>query len=284
MSGTNAEDRKGLVLVLVAESALGASDYRGMHHTCTELIQDGYSPGWSVCYTLAMADGFRDLSAKRELLAFSLAHCDAESLEVIMKARNALETQILCLSVNAHSSHSAASATVADVDEQDSETAAGMEVDTAEASQPGDQTALRAALGKTTAKTRQVLAATGTTTKAVLAATGTTTKAVLAAVGDRKWWKDTLKWVRPLGGNSSDMAEEYGVIGHRNAKMERHGCHPFYSTMIGDHYVGKEQIDYGVYRISQNDGTPVRVSQDLLRAGLMEGTSEPNLATQNEGQ
>lgn len=64
VSGTNAADRKGLVLVLVAEAALAVSDYRGMHHTCTELIQDGYSPGWSVCYTLAMAEEFRDLSAK----------------------------------------------------------------------------------------------------------------------------------------------------------------------------------------------------------------------------
>ncbi|XP_033634879.1 neuroblastoma-amplified sequence-like [Asterias rubens] len=282
VSGTNAEDRKGLVLVLVAEAALAVSDYRGMHHTCTQLIQDGYSPGWSVCYTLAMAEEFRDLSAKRELLSFSLAHSDAESLQVIMKARNALETQILCLSVNAHSSHSTASTTVTDAEEQDPEAIDDMEVDTAEALQPEDQTALRAALGKTTAKTRQVLAATGTTTKAVLAATGTTTKAVLAAVGDRKWWKDTLKWVRPLGGNNSDMAEVYGVIGHGNAKMERHGCHPFYSTMISNHYVGKEQIDYSVYRISQNDGAPVKVSQDLLRAGLMEGTSEPNLVTQNE--
>ncbi|XP_038071968.1 neuroblastoma-amplified sequence-like, partial [Patiria miniata] len=281
VSGTNEADRKGQVLLLVAEAALAAADYRAMHHTCVELIQAGYSPGWSVCYKLAMADEFRDLSSKRELLAFSLAHCEEGSLEVILKARNALEMQILCLSVNAHST-SRASTTTPPGDEEEEETVA-METETeTQPLQHEDQTVLRAALGKTTAKTRQVLAATGTTTKAVLAATGTTTKAVLAAVGDRRWWKDTLKWMRPLAGDSHGAAEEYGVRGHGNAKMEYHGCHPFYRTVIDNHFIGKEQMNYGLYRATQTDGTPVKLSQDILHAGLMEGTSEPNLGAQNE--
>ncbi|XP_022105886.1 neuroblastoma-amplified sequence-like [Acanthaster planci] len=272
VSGTSEVERKGQVLLQVAEAALAAADYRAMHHTCIELIQAGYSPGWSVCYKLAKAEEFRDLTAKRELLAFSLAHCEEASLEVILKARNSLEMQILCLSVNVHSSSSVPTnppATSA-ADDDHGEVAMETEIET-QPLQHEDQTVLQAALGKTTAKTRQVLAA-----------TSTTTKAVLAAVGDRRWWKDTLKWMRPLAGGSHGTEEEYGVRGEGNVKMDHHGCHPFYRMVIDNHFVAMEQMNYGLYREMQIDRTPLKLSQDLLHAGLMEGTSEPNLVAQNE--
>ena len=64
MAGTSEANRKSQVLLLVAEAALAAADYRAMHDTCTELMREGYGEGWEVCYKLAMAEEFRDLAAK----------------------------------------------------------------------------------------------------------------------------------------------------------------------------------------------------------------------------
>ena len=75
------------------------------------------------------------------------------------------------------------------------------------------------------------------TTKHVLASTGTTTKAVLSAVGDRKWWTDTLKWVRPLSHGGQEIDERANR--HENSEFSQHGCHPFYEDVTDDPYISQ---------------------------------------------
>lgn len=98
---------------------------------------------------------------------------------------------------------------------------------------------LQTALGKTTATTRQVLASTGATTRHVLASTGATTRHVLASTGattkallgtvsDAAFWKDSLKWVRPLA-----QSKQEEVVETKEERVDVHWCHPFYENIPG---------------------------------------------------
>lgn len=87
---------------------------------------------------------------------------------------------------------------------------------------------LQTALGKTTATTRHVLASTGATTRQVLASTGATTKALLGTMSDANFWKDSLKWVRPL---SQPRVKEQ--IKDEDDNVDVQWCHPFYESLVG---------------------------------------------------
>lgn len=49
ISGTDDKTRHGRVLMLVAESAIQASDYKFACETCQSLILEEYVPVWTIC-------------------------------------------------------------------------------------------------------------------------------------------------------------------------------------------------------------------------------------------
>lgn len=65
----------------------------------------GYSPAWEVCSLLGQCEGYAELEARQELLAFSLTHCPPVSIHGLLAASSHLQTQVslrrfffLCLS------------------------------------------------------------------------------------------------------------------------------------------------------------------------------------------
>uniref|UniRef100_A0A669DGJ2 NBAS subunit of NRZ tethering complex n=1 Tax=Oreochromis niloticus TaxID=8128 RepID=A0A669DGJ2_ORENI len=138
VSGDDEAMRKGKVLTLLAEQALQCLDFKASYIHCQDLMAAGYSPAWEVCSLLGQCDGYGDLEARQELLAFSLTHCPPDSIHGLLAASSDLQTQVY---------------------------------------QPGPQPRVGSSVGtagdllhRTTAKTMEVLTTTGLTTKAVLTA------------------------------------------------------------------------------------------------------------------
>uniref|UniRef100_A0AAX7UV55 Neuroblastoma-amplified sequence N-terminal domain-containing protein n=1 Tax=Astatotilapia calliptera TaxID=8154 RepID=A0AAX7UV55_ASTCA len=182
VSGEDEAMRKGKVLTLLAEQALQCLDFKASYIHCQDLMAAGYSPAWEVCSLLGQCDGYGDLEARQELLAFSLTHCPPDSIHGLLAASSDLQTQVLYQAVN-YQMEPVNTETGREVDETDSlkvnpQPRVGSSVGTA-----GDL------LHRTTAKTMEVLTT-----------TGLNTKAVLTAVSDHRWWKDSLNYLRPLEG------------------------------------------------------------------------------------
>uniref|UniRef100_A0A8D3E6X3 NBAS subunit of NRZ tethering complex n=1 Tax=Scophthalmus maximus TaxID=52904 RepID=A0A8D3E6X3_SCOMX len=199
VAGDDEATRKGQVLTLLAEQALQCLDFKTSYIHCQDLMAAGYSPAWEVCSLLGQCEGYRDLEARQELLAFSLTHCPPDNIHGLLAASSDLQTQVLYQAVN-YQMEPACAATV------------GSPVGTA-----GDL------LHRTTAKTMEVLTT-----------TGLTTKAVLTAVSDHRWWKESLNYLRPLQVRTLSLTQEGAC---ENSNLERQGCSPFYQELIEDPYV-----------------------------------------------
>uniref|UniRef100_A0A665VVT5 Neuroblastoma-amplified sequence N-terminal domain-containing protein n=1 Tax=Echeneis naucrates TaxID=173247 RepID=A0A665VVT5_ECHNA len=166
VAGDDESVRKGRVLTLLAEQAFQSLDYKASYIHCQDLMAAGYSPAWEVCSLLGQCEGYGDLQARQELLAFSLTHCPPDNIHGLLAASSDLQTQVLYQAVNYQ-----------------------MEPVITEGGREASPTVGAAGnlLHKTTAKTMEVLTT-----------TGLTTKAVLGAVSDHRWWKESLNYLRPL--------------------------------------------------------------------------------------
>ncbi|XP_067999116.1 NBAS subunit of NRZ tethering complex-like [Melanerpes formicivorus] len=60
----------------------------------------GYSKSWEVCSQLGQSDGYRDLGARQELMAFALTHCPPSAIEALLGVSSSLQTQMLYQAVN----------------------------------------------------------------------------------------------------------------------------------------------------------------------------------------
>uniref|UniRef100_A0AAX7UWF8 Sec39 domain-containing protein n=1 Tax=Astatotilapia calliptera TaxID=8154 RepID=A0AAX7UWF8_ASTCA len=199
VSGEDEAMRKGKVLTLLAEQALQCLDFKASYIHCQDLMAAGYSPAWEVCSLLGQCDGYGDLEARQELLAFSLTHCPPDSIHGLLAASSDLQTQV---------------------------------------NQPGGLlTALlyRFHVWLLLSFSGDLLHRTTAKTMEVLTTTGLNTKAVLTAVSDHRWWKDSLNYLRPLHGRGSGATSQEGAC--ENANLERQGCSPFYQDLIEDPYV-----------------------------------------------
>nr|XP_024660884.1 neuroblastoma-amplified sequence isoform X2 [Maylandia zebra] len=243
VSGEDEAMRKGKVLTLLAEQALQCLDFKASYIHCQDLMAAGYSPAWEVCSLLGQCDGYGDLEARQELLAFSLTHCPPDSIHGLLAASSDLQTQVLYQAVN-YQMEPVNTETGREVDETDSlkpQPRVGSSVGTA-----GDL------LHRTTAKTMEVLTT-----------TGLNTKAVLTAVSDHRWWKDSLNYLRPLHGRSSGATSQEGAC--ENANLERQGCSPFYQDLIEDPYVDTSQDVYSFYK----EVPAENFAEVLLRTGKL---------------
>uniref|UniRef100_A0A672H652 Uncharacterized protein n=1 Tax=Salarias fasciatus TaxID=181472 RepID=A0A672H652_SALFA len=200
VSGDDEATRKGQVLMLLAEQALQCLDFKASYIHCQDLMAAGYGPAWEVCSLLGQCEGYEDLRARRELLAFALTHCPPDIIHGLLAASMTLFAVMFSVSpVNAWPQAGAP--------------APGAPVGTA-----GDL------LHRTTAKTMEVLTT-----------TGMTTKAVLTAVSDHRWWKESLNYLRPLQGRGAGATSQEGAC--ENSNLERQGCSPFYQELIEDPFV-----------------------------------------------
>uniref|UniRef100_A0A8K9WWQ7 NBAS subunit of NRZ tethering complex n=1 Tax=Oncorhynchus mykiss TaxID=8022 RepID=A0A8K9WWQ7_ONCMY len=134
-----------------------------------------YGDGWEVCSLLGQCEGYMDLRARQELLAFSLTHCPPASIHPLLAASSDLQTQVLYQAVNYQ------------MDPLEPECF----WDETSAGPPSSVSPLGGAAG-------DLLHRTTNRTIEVLASTGLTTKAVLTAVSDHSWWKNQLNYLRPL--------------------------------------------------------------------------------------
>ncbi|XP_005914378.1 neuroblastoma-amplified sequence isoform X4 [Haplochromis burtoni] len=243
VSGEDEAMRKGKVLTLLAEQALQCLDFKASYIHCQDLMAAGYSPAWEVCSLLGQCDGYGNLEARQELLAFSLTHCPPDSIHGLLAASSDLQTQVLYQAVN-YQMEPVNTETGREVDETDSlkpQPHVGSSVGTA-----GDL------LHRTTAKTMEVLTT-----------TGLNTKAVLTAVSDHRWWKDSLNYLRPLHGRGSGATSQEGAC--ENANLERQGCSPFYQDLIEDPYVDTSQDVYSFYK----EVPAENFAEVLLRTGKL---------------
>ncbi|OBS59100.1 hypothetical protein A6R68_09775, partial [Neotoma lepida] len=159
VAGEDPEERRGQVLILLVEQALHVHDYKAASTYCQELMAAGYPESWAVCSQLGQSEGYQDLATRQELMAFALTHCPPSSIELLLAASSALQTEA--------SDHKYSKSWCED----------------------------GSASGSSSA---DLLHWTTATTMKVLSNTTTTTKAMLQAVSDGQWWKKSLAYLRPL--------------------------------------------------------------------------------------
>uniref|UniRef100_A0A3Q3XCS4 NBAS subunit of NRZ tethering complex n=1 Tax=Mola mola TaxID=94237 RepID=A0A3Q3XCS4_MOLML len=234
VAGDDKTTRKGQVLTLLAEQALQPLDFKTSYIHCQDLMAAGYSPAWDVCSLLGQCEGYGDLEARQELLAFSLTHCPPDSIHGLLAASSDLQTQVLYRTVNYQMEPAQAHTPPVS-------SPVGSPVGTA-----GDL------LHRTTAKTMEVLTT-----------TGETTKAVLTAVSDHRWWKESLSYLRPLQGQNAGATSREGAC--ENSNLERQGCSPFYQDVTDDPYVDPSQDVYSSYK----DMPQETFAEVLLRTGKL---------------
>uniref|UniRef100_A0A8C7YXX3 NBAS subunit of NRZ tethering complex n=1 Tax=Oryzias sinensis TaxID=183150 RepID=A0A8C7YXX3_9TELE len=170
VSGHDEATRRGQVLTLLAEQALQTLDFKTSYIHCQDLMAAGYGAAWEVCSLLGQSEGYGDLEARQELLAFSLTHCPPDNIQGLLAASSDLQTQVLYQAVN-YQMEPVGSEIDMEISESDSlKVCVSWEL-----------------LHRTTTKTMEVLTT-----------TGLTTKAVLTAVTDHRWWKESLNYLRPL--------------------------------------------------------------------------------------
>lgn len=58
------------------------------------VLPPGYSPAWEVCSLLGQCEGYGELEARQELLAYSLTHCPPDSIHGLLAASSDLQTQV----------------------------------------------------------------------------------------------------------------------------------------------------------------------------------------------
>uniref|UniRef100_F6VNR9 NBAS subunit of NRZ tethering complex n=1 Tax=Monodelphis domestica TaxID=13616 RepID=F6VNR9_MONDO len=241
VAGEDHEARKGQVLVLLVQQALRFQDHKAASMHCQELMATGYSPSWDVCSQLGQCEGFRDLAARQELMAFALTHCPPGSIEDLLAASSSLQTEVLYQRVNfqMHPCEGGESPSVSLLPDE-----AGLP-----SSQSGD-----------------LLHWTTATTMKVLSNTTTTTKAVLHAVSDGQWWKKSLAYLRPLHGQ--DLGDVYGRGVGANAGLHRQGCHPFYESLLANPFISESEVTYTAYQHVAKES----FAEVLLRTGKLAET------------
>ncbi|XP_040920272.1 neuroblastoma-amplified sequence isoform X2 [Toxotes jaculatrix] len=251
VAGDDEATRKGQVLTLLAEQALQCLDFKASYIHCQDLMAAGYSPAWEVCSLLGQCEGYGNLEARQELLAFSLTHCPPDNIHGLLAASSDLQSQVLYQAVN-YQMEPVITESGREADETDSVKACAPTVGSS-VGKAGDL------LHRTTAKTMEVLTT-----------TGLTTKAVLTAVSDHRWWKESLNYLRPLHGHGTGATSQEGAC--ENSNLERQGCSPFYQELIEDPYVDLSQDVYSSYKnMPQENFAEVLLRTSKLAEAKTEG-------------
>ncbi|KAM8832299.1 NBAS subunit of NRZ tethering complex isoform 1-T1 [Spinachia spinachia] len=240
VAGDDKDTRRGQVLTLLAEQALQCLDFKASSIHCRDVMAAGYIPAWEVCSLLGQCEGYEDLQARQELLAFSLTHCPPDSIHGLLAASSDLQTQVLYQAVNYQ-----------------------MEPTITQSGREADETDSVKAFAPSVASAGHLLHRTTANTMKMLTTTGLTTKAVLTKVSDHRWWKDSLKNLRPLHGHGTGATSQEWVC--ENSNLQRQGCSPFYQELIDDACVDLSQDVYSTF----SDVPQENFAEVLLRTGKL---------------
>ncbi|XP_026284757.1 NBAS subunit of NRZ tethering complex isoform X1 [Frankliniella occidentalis] len=244
----NPSERQGRVLVLVAEAAFSASDFRSCAETCNRLVAANYTNGWSIASTLAKCAEFKDLSTRAQLLSFALHHCPPDMLQELVNIRRTLEMeslqQVVKKQIVMHNSSLSSHLEGHNVNPQQSESA-GLD--------------LIQSLSTVESSVQE------------------TTQRLLSCVGDSQFWKKALRigWDESIEKNDSKTSKS----------AEHHICHAFYSSLYKSTAFSPSKLGCSYDCFSAPDMTPqLQLEQALLRISLLEQESEkenlPNVLTE----
>ncbi|GLH06021.1 Neuroblastoma-amplified sequence [Gryllus bimaculatus] len=100
VSGSDARQREGHVLSIVAETALKEKDLTFCADMCKRIVDNGFPGAWEVVQNFGMCSEFSDLKLRNSLLGFALLHCPPENIEPLIRARCLLESEILHKEIN----------------------------------------------------------------------------------------------------------------------------------------------------------------------------------------
>ncbi|XP_066242241.1 NBAS subunit of NRZ tethering complex [Saccopteryx leptura] len=246
VAGEDPTERRGQVLILLVQQALRFHDYKAASAHCQELMVAGCSKSWDVCSQLGQSEGYPDLTTRQELMAFALTHCPPGSIEHLLAASSALQTEILYQRVN-FQIHPEGGESI------------GVSPSLSKGLQEDE-------VGVAGSSSADLLHWTTATTMKVLSNTTTTTRAMLQAVSDRQWWKKSLTYLRPRQGQDFGGAYRIGTIA--NEGLEKQGCHPFYESVISNPFVAESQATYDTCQ----HGPAESFAEVLLRTGKLTET------------
>ncbi|KAJ8355654.1 hypothetical protein SKAU_G00184480 [Synaphobranchus kaupii] len=256
VAGDDEPKRKGQVLTLLAEQALQCQNYKASYIHCQDLMATGYGAGWHVCCQLGQCEGYQDLLARQELMAFALTHCPPASIQSLLASSSSLQTQILYQAVNYQ------------IDADPAQVGDGRGRTTVASDEVVQQADAGAVSGRHSA---DLLKRTTAKTMKVISNTTMTTRAVLHAVSDSQWWKTSVNYLRPLHGQGPGSALK-GQSGE-NVDLEKQGCNPFYEALFDNPYIDEKEDMYTSY-----DHVPLEnFAEVLLRTGKL-------AETKSEGQ
>ncbi|KAK7477823.1 hypothetical protein BaRGS_00030901 [Batillaria attramentaria] len=108
-------------------------------------------------------------------------------------------------------------------------------------------------------------------TQEILSSTQRHTRAVLSSVTDTAWWRGAVKSLKQP---AQKHVSSKGDTDDGNAGFTRHGCHPFYESIIEDAYTDVASVDYGALDCESGDKRTVmpNLSANVLRTARLEET------------
>ncbi|KAK3925364.1 Neuroblastoma-amplified sequence [Frankliniella fusca] len=232
----NPNERQGRVLVLVAEAAFSARDYRSCAETCQRFIAANYTNGWGIASTLAKCSEFKDLSKRAQLLSFALQHCPPEILQDLVNIRRSLEMeslqQVVKKQIVMHNSSLSSHLEGSNVQQSESP---GLDL-------PQSFSTVESSVQETTQR-------------------------LLSCIGDSQFWKKALRigWDENIETNNSENVKA----------AEHHVCHAFYSSLFESTAFSPSKLGCTYDCFSAPDLAPqLLLEQALLRISLLEQDSE----------
>lgn len=96
--GLSSEDDISSIQEAVAREAAVTGDLQVAFDLCYILAKKGHGPIWDLCAAIARGPALEnmDINARRQLLGFSLSHCDEESIGELLHAWKDIDMQIHC--------------------------------------------------------------------------------------------------------------------------------------------------------------------------------------------
>ena len=96
--GLTSEDDTSSIREAVAREAAGRGDLQMAFEQCYLLTKKNHGPIWDLCAAIARGPDLdnMDINSRRQLLGFSLSHCDDESIGELLHAWKEIDLQIHC--------------------------------------------------------------------------------------------------------------------------------------------------------------------------------------------